>query len=353
MIRIRNKALLRFASLLAGDKEARRAFRIMHSPEAASIQIGGYGKVYLPHYNQSAEYESAEPDIYNSAGECIRTLFFRDIHSSYTSSLQGRRIFFDKYNFGLKNHLYTHRSMLETMGKPDHRFGLLGETPGIVPFDYRLFDYYPGLEKDFDLIFTYDQRLLEKLPNARFLPYCAQIKLDFHDINGSLALMRSDAYQNKAKDLSVLSSNKVMCELHKLRIDFAEYAKRNSVCDTFGTFDGGGYVRAIDTLMPYRFSVVVENALDEYLFTEKLTNCFACQTVPVYIGPRGVGKFFNDDGIIRVEDCSLGGILQAIRQCTEQEYLHRLPAILDNYQRVQQFDNITDMMYEKYLKDII
>lgn len=353
MIRIKNKHLLRLASLFAGDKTARKAFRIMHAPESASIQVNGYGKIYLPHYNKFAEYESEEPDIYNSAGEHIRTLFFRDIHSSYTSALQGRRIFLDKYNFGLKNHLYTHRSMLETMGAPDHRFGLLGETPGIVPFDYRLFDYYPGLEKDFDLIFTYNQRLLEKLPNARFLPYCAQIKLDFHDIKGSLSLMRPDAHQHKSKDLSILSSNKVMCALHKLRLDFAEYAKRNSICDTFGTFDGGGYVRAIDTLMPYRFSVVVENAIEECLFTEKLTNCFACQTIPLYIGPKGVSRFFNEDGIIRVEKLSLEGLLDAARQCSEWEYLRRLPAVLDNYQRVQQFSNIIDLMYERYLKDII
>ena len=57
--------------------------------------------------------------------------------------------------------------MLETMGSPTRRYGLFIEPPSITPADYRLFDKFPGLEKDFDAIFTADKEMLDRLPNAQ------------------------------------------------------------------------------------------------------------------------------------------------------------------------------------------
>lgn len=348
-----NRQLTKVLSTFIPGKEHRRAFRRRHANFSPSITVSNVGKVYLPLYHQGAHYDEKEPEIFNRFGEPVRTLFVRDFHSSFRCALAGRYLYWDKYNFGLKNHLYTHRAMLETIGAPDHRFGALMETPGITPEDYRIFDENPGLEKDFDLVFTYDLRLLDRMTNARFVPFCAGIKLNFSDIEGSLALMRDDLHQEKSLNVSILSSAKVSAPLHRLRKEFAEYAKRNACCDTYGNFDGGTFVRAFDTLADYRFSVVIENTLEECTFTEKLTNCFACQTIPIYIGPRGVSRFFNMDGIIQVKDLSMRGIVDALKCCTEQEYKDRLGPVMDNYRRVQEYRNIDDMMFLQHLKGLI
>lgn len=40
-----------------------------------------------------------------------------------------------------------------------------------------------------------------------------------------------------------------------------------------------------------------------------------------------------------------------LKQCTEKEYLNRLPAVLDNYERVQEYLNMDDYLYTHYLKE--
>ena len=44
------------------------------------------------------------------------------------------------------------------------------------------------------------------------------------------------------------------------------------------------------------------------LLTEKLTDCFACGTIPVYYGTAGVAQYFNPEGIIFLDEKSLGKI---------------------------------------------
>lgn len=48
--------------------------------------------------------------------------------------------------------------MLETMGKPSKRFGMLVETNGIAPKDYHKFNDNLELENYFDLFFTYTRK---------------------------------------------------------------------------------------------------------------------------------------------------------------------------------------------------
>lgn len=100
--------------------------------------------------------------------------FLRDIHTAATPYYgMGKYFLWDRYNFGLKTHFYTHNSMLQTMGIPTRKFGLLIESPTIVPRDYKIFERHKGLEKEFDAIFTPHDCILNKIPNAVFYPHAA------------------------------------------------------------------------------------------------------------------------------------------------------------------------------------
>lgn len=345
-----NKKLVNVLSAFIPSREARRKFRRLHGrDDGFSFRYYDGSRAYCPIYNVHVPLSDEEPEIYNSRGERIHTCFCRDFHLSRTSGYFGGRLMLDRYNFGLKHHLYTHRTMLETMGHPDRRYGALMETMGVVPDDYLIFDENPGLEKDFDRIFTYSRRLLDSLPNAAFVPFCSNVRLDFSAL-GETGLALDGLYATKRKNVSILSSGKTMCPLHVLRLETAKKLRRLGLADAFGTFDPSlGYVRAYDTLADYRFSVVFENSVEDYCFTEKLTNCFACQTIPIYVGPPGIGRFFNTDGMICLRPEQVGDIEGVLKRATPEFYAERLPAVLDNYRRSARYHNVLDYLYDEYL----
>ena len=210
-----------------------------------------------------------------------------------------------------------------------------------MPQDYEVFHKHKGLEKEFRYVFTYDEKILDELENARFYPVAAGIW------NRG---MQDGLYREKDRDLSMLSSDKVMCEQHKFRLELARMCKKEGLADTYGRFDGGSYVESVDeTLDRYRFSLIIENNISDYYFSERLTSCFAAQTIPVYLGARKISEFFNTDGMILLEKPDLEEAKQKIRECTREAYEERISAVLDNYDRVEEYVNMQDYLYEHYL----
>lgn len=272
----------------------------------------------------------------------METYFIKNRHSRHAPfGHEGKYFFWDRYNYGLDTHFYGPEAMTGTLGKPAVKYGMLTESRTIVPKDYEVFHRNRGLEKEFRYIFTYDDRILNEIENARFYPVAAGIW------NSE---MREGRYREKDRNLSILSSDKVMCELHRFRLELARLCKREGLADTFGRFDGGGYVEKVDeTLNRYRFSMIIENDVSDYYFSERLTSCFAAQTVPVYLGARRIGDFFNTDGMILLGSADLEEAESLIAECTRERYEAMLPAVLDNYERVKEYVNMQDYLYEHYL----
>lgn len=288
------------------------------------------------------DIDGTMPKIYNAEGHPLETYFIKNRHSRHAPfGHEGKYFFWDRYNYGLDTHFYGPEAMTGTLGKPAVKYGMLTESRTIVPKDYEVFHRNRGLEKDFRYIFTYDDRILNEIENARFYPVAAGIW------NSE---MREGRYREKDRDLSILSSDKVMCALHRFRLELARLCKRDGLADTFGRFDGGGYVEKVDeTLNRYRFSIIIENDVSDYYFSERLTSCFAAQTVPVYLGARRIGDFFNTDGMILLGSADLEEAESLIAECTRERYEAMLPAVLDNYERVKEYVNMQDYLYEHYL----
>ncbi len=288
------------------------------------------------------DIDGTMPKIYNAEGHPLETYFIKNRHSRHAPfGHEGKYFFWDRYNYGLDTHFYGPEAMTGTLGKPAVKYGMLTESRTIVPKDYEVFHRNRGLEKDFRYIFTYDDRILNEIENARFYPVAAGIW------NSE---MREGRYREKDRDLSILSSYKVMCALHRFRLELARLCKREGLADTFGRFDGGGYVEKVDeTLNRYRFSMIIENDVSDYYFSERLTSCFAAQTVPVYLGARRIGDFFNTDGMILLGSADLEEAESLIAECTRERYEAMLPAVLDNYERVKEYVNMQDYLYEHYL----
>ena len=187
----------------------------------------------------------------------------------------------------------------------------------------------------FDNIFTWDTDIL-KLPNAKFLPWGG---------------VWTESIGPKTKNLSIVASNKTFSNLHKQRYDLAWYMKKNNIGDTYGTFDGGSRVDPGVPLASYRFSIAIENYIYDYWFTEKICNCFATKTVPIYIGANKINEFFNKDGIIQVNN--IEEIKELLKDFNyEEEYNKRKNAIEDNYKRVQEFKSPFNYLYKHYYNSI-
>lgn len=296
-------------------------------------------KPYQPVYNLYAPILTNEHDIYNKDGQKMRTFFIRDLQLAHTPFNESKYFIWDRFNFYLKTHFYSHNCMLEQVGNPDKKYGMLIESESIMPKDYLIFDKHKGLEKDFDMIFTYSAKILDKFDNAKLVPFAANL----WGTAGS-----ADLYQTKTENVSILASSKIACDMHRFRYDLAMKCKQIPNVHTFGTFDGGQRLKSIDQVLTnYRYNICLENDVQPYYFSERLISAFANQTIPIYLGATEIDKFFNPDGIIKIDTKT--DIEKVLQQCTKEEYERRLPAVLDNYERCKKYFNAFDYMFENYL----
>lgn len=304
------------------------------------FRLGGYRIQIAREY----KIDGTMPRIYNDKGQQLETYFIKNRHSQHAPfGHEGKYFFWDRYNYGLDTHFYGPESMPKPLGKPLVKYGMLTESRTIVPQDYEVFHKHKGLEKDFRYIFSYDERILNEIENARFYPVAAGIW------NSSL---KERLYEQKEENISILCSDKVMCSLHSFRLELARVCKKESLAHTFGKFDGGAYVESIDECLDrFRFSVVIENDISDYYFSERLTSCFASYTIPVYLGARKISEFFNPDGILFLPDTDIEHAKTVLSQCTKEIYEERIEAVMDNHRRVQEYVNMQDYLYEHYLRE--
>lgn len=299
--------------------------------------------------NSIPKHNVNEPVIFNAKGEQMRVFYLQDHASKYaysfTAGRASEKIFWDRDNLLLPIHFYTHEEIFNTQDTAQKKFGYVLEPESCKPELYKRLYESPELVKEFDAIFTHSAKLLDMYDNAKL--YLGQGAWYGTDKGGGV--LDSEAYKKKDKGISMVSSNKTMLESHKLRISIAKEMKKHGVVDTFGAFDGGPSIKVADALTRYRYSIALENEISDFYFTEKILNCFASMTIPVYAGANRIGDFFNMDGIIRFDKyTSTEEMLKTISICTPEYYEEHIDAVIDNYNRVQKLLCMDDYIFEEY-----
>ena len=216
----------------------------------------------------------------------------------------------------------------DTSGKPTYIWLL--ESKQIIPQYYQwIIDNYEFVTSRVDGIFSCDKELCAKYP-----------KISYSLIN-AVPWVQDRKVHEKTKLVSMIASNKRMCEGHARRLQFVD--KFRDKLDFYGR--GFNEISCKeDGLRDYMFSVGIENAVYDTYFTEKLTDCFACGTIPIFYGCRGVTKYFNEDGIIFLDDNF------DLSTLTEDLYYSKIEAVKDNFERVINFPVAEDYLYTKYFK---
>lgn len=227
--------------------------------------------------------------------------------------------------------LYVDNNVMDEHTEED--IALLVEPRAIIPDVYT---WIEGNYEQFKYIFTFDSKLLN-LPNAKRLIY-GTITAEFPDIP-------------KTKNISMIASNKDLCEGHINRKRIA-YVLSDRI-DTFGQFNGGPYCDDATYMSGYRFNVAMENYSDGHYFTEKICNCFASRTVPIYWGCPHIGEYFDMDGIIYCN--TPDDVIKAVDRVLMDpiaEYDKHKEAIEKNLKAVQKYRKYEDLFFETYGKEL-
>lgn len=209
-------------------------------------------------------------------------------------------------------------------------FAWLSESKTINP---NLYDWsiqnVNYLNNTFELIFTNDKSLLELSPKFKLV------------ICSARPWVKEYGIFPKTKLVSMIASNKVSCPEHQLRKYVID--KYKNQIDLYGR----GYLNISDKsigLNDYYFSVCMENLTYSNGYSEKITDCFATGTIPIYYGSPDIGEVFNQNGIIWLQE------ELKIEDLTPELYWSKIDAIQDNFERAINFPIAEDWIYKTYIK---
>jgi hypothetical protein len=230
---------------------------------------------------------------------------------------------------------YTNEQIFNCDTDPEISYGVLYESKALIR---KVFKRAPKVMAKFRHIFTYDPDLLRLNPTIFKLIPGGGIWIGSPYGGGTIEI------KPKNKLVSMVSSTKKSCSLHRFRYRLAKKLAQAKMVDVYG-IDQWTHIN--NTLDDYMFSIVIENnAIDNY-FTEKLLNCFAVGTVPIYLGCRNIDCFFDPAGIIQVGRWT--NIKHVVIGLTSEAYYSRMDAIKKNHDLCKKYEILEDFIYKKYL----
>jgi hypothetical protein len=99
------------------------------------------------------------------------------------------------------------------------------------------------------------------------------------------------------------------------------------------------------------FHVAIESKKEINYFADKILDCFATKTLPIYYGSPNISDFgYDENGIIRFNDEN--ELVNILNSLTPDDYYNRLEAINNNYEAVQKHGFFFDRV-ERFLDELI
>ena len=152
----------------------------------------------------------------------------------------------------------------------------------------------------------------------------------------------------KTKLVSMICSPKDYSDGHRYRLKVAK--ELQSTVDLYGGAhgsirpgEGTGAHRDKSTVIdPYMFSVVLENDSYPGYFTEKITDCFARGTIPIYYGDPEICKHFDCDGIIPYTN-------ETINSLSKELYESKKSSIYNNMEIISKMISSEDYFVQNYI----
>ena len=183
------------------------------------------------------------------------------------------------------------------------------------------------IEDNFEAVFTYSDEV-------------SSLSNKFHKVFTTNSWIKKPKVYNKSKLISMITSDKILTEQQKFRVDFAEENK--DIIDVYGR----GFKEIEEKeqgLQDYMFSVCIENITYDSYFTEKILDCFATGTIPIYKGTKKILDYYDGNGIIFLDD------LLDFSDLTPELYSSKIDSIDRNFKTLEGYMLIDDFIYKNFL----
>ena len=172
---------------------------------------------------------------------------------------------------------------------------------------YSYFDFVNTPWRDFDSSNTV---IHERFP---ILPYTNQSAQEIETFNVDINSVKTDS-------VSAVVSIAKEFPGHKIRANFIEFL--NTQGFEYKRF-GNGYNHISDkkdALIPYKYSIAMENSSIPYYCTEKIGDCFACLTMPIYWGCPNITEYFPEESMILLDENDFKGSLERIEEAVRNDH---------------------------------
>jgi hypothetical protein len=198
----------------------------------------------------------------------------------------------------------------------------------------------------FDVILTFDEEVLEKCNNAHLMLF-------------GTAWVHDYQFPEKKFQISHLTGGKNYATGHKLRQKV--HYKQNKInqpkdfyVSKYGgveNFENNKILRDDKSpLFDSQFHICIENTQNSNYFTEKIIDCFVTKTIPIYFGAPNIGKYFDINGILVVNNFE--DILSVCNSLTEEDYISRIFYLEKNFELSQKYITIVDRFKSTLIKII-
>ena len=270
---------------------------------------------------------------------------------NWTDKKTDKIVYIDRGMFNLTKIVYIDRGMFNLTDqsiKKENTFGWICESNHIVPdvISFLIHNHKTLFENYYNKIFTCDKELIKLNPNFIYCPSGSNYPWISKD-NWSI--------YSKSKICSMFCSPKLRTPEHYYRHDIAKLAMSSGI-DVFGGALGSQrtvtdpmnpWFTKLQGIKDYMFSIVMENGVYDSYWTEKLTDCFATGTIPIYWGTSDLPKEIDETGIIRLEKGKEKDIIKAL---TSELYFSKYEAIKTNFNFVNNLKLADDYLFE-FIKD--
>jgi hypothetical protein len=168
-----------------------------------------------------------------------------------------------------------------------------------------------------------------------------KIHYDFHELE-SLSI------PYKSKKISFITSNREFLPGHISRLTFLEELQKH--CPNEIDFLGKGLNFLNDKsegLLPYQFSICIENSILDNYWTEKIADVFLSYTIPVYCGCKNINSYFSSNSYIPIDINKKKDALSTIDRIIENSdsiYKKMLPYMIQSRKRLLYEYNIYPMI---------
>ncbi len=146
--------------------------------------------------------------------------------------------------------------------------------------------------------------------------------------------------------ISLIASMKNDLEGHKLRHKLISFDKSHT--HQFLTPLGRAYEQfenMVSALAPFQYSVVIENSIEPHYFSEKILNCLACKTIPIYWGHESIKQYFDTSNWLFFNDLEDG--YEKIKFASSGEHIVSHTKIHENYLQAKSYKNLYKRMSKK------